>query len=729
MSVSITEGLRHHQAGRLDQAELVYRQVLDADGQDADALHLLGVVAHQRGQAPRAVQLIGRAVAIRPDVAAFRSNLAEAYRASGDLAKAAEQGREAVRLHPASHEARNNLGLILAAQGKRDEAAGHYEEAVRIKPDFALARVNLGNVRHEQGRDDDAEAAYREAVRLDPALPQARCNLGQLLLERGQPEEALEHLTEAVRIKPDFPEALNNLGNVLRRLGRTEEAKDSYARALHLLPGLAMASNNMAQALQDEGLLDEAASWYARALEAEPRNGRVHANFAGLLARRDRQEEALARYRLALQFHPEDAEAHHGLGQLLLDRGDPAGARGHLEAAVRRRPTAPGYRSLLGQVLAEVGEVDAAVESFREALRQEPRHSPALAQMATTLRDKLPDDDKAAIERLLDDPELSDNGRAALHLGLAHALDARKEHQAAAEHMRLGNAAHSRVMERENRRYSPAEHSRFVDRLIENFTKEAFDRARGWGSESDRPIFIVGMPRSGTTLTEQVLASHPKVFGAGELQLARDAFDSLPSVTRLDLPPAACAARATRENLDTLAERHLQGLRALDPDHPRVADKMPDNYSYLGLLAMMFPEAKFIHCRRDVRDVAMSCWITHFRSIRWASDLEHIAGRVLDYQRLMEHWRAVLPVPLLEVDYEDTVADLEGVARRLVEWVGLEWDPACLAFHSTKRPIRTASVTQVRQPIYTRSVARWRPYEAALAPLLGRLEGDAPESR
>jgi hypothetical protein len=151
---------------------------------------------------------------------------------------------------------------------------------------------------------------------------------------------------------------------------------------------------------------------------------------------------------------------------------------------------------------------------------------------------------------------------------------------------------------------------------------------------------------------------------------------------------------------------------------------MPGNYLYLGLLAALFPRAKFIHCRRDLRDVAVSCWMTQFRQIRWASDREHIAARFQDYLRLMEHWRRVLPVPVLEVVYEETVADLEGAARRLVAWCGLDWEPACLSFHEAKRPVRTASVAQVRQPIYRRSLARWKNYEGALASLFARLAGE-----
>jgi hypothetical protein len=201
----------------------------------------------------------------------------------------------------------------------------------------------------------------------------------------------------------------------------------------------------------------------------------------------------------------------------------------------------------------------------------------------------------------------------------------------------------------------------------------------------------------------------------------------MPGLLQLDLPPERCPARYDAGVIVQAGVRHLERLRQYRASAQRVVDKMPDNYLMAGLIATLFPRARIVHCRRDVRDVALSCWMTRFRHITWASDLGHIAGRIANYQRLMEHWRQVLPVPMLEIDYEETVADLEGVARRLVAWCGLEWDPACLAFHENKRPVRTASVTQVRQPIYTRSVQRWRNYAEALAPLLAALEMFEPK--
>ena len=227
-------------------------------------------------------------------------------------------------------------------------------------------------------------------------------------------------------------------------------------------------------------------------------------------------------------------------------------------------------------------------------------------------------------------------------------------------------------------------------------------------------MFIVGLPRSGTTLVEQILASHSKIFGAGEIKLARDTMNALrgkradrfDGLRRLNGPTAR-----------SLASWHFERFRGLNRDALRIVDKMPDNYSFLGLLAVLFPRAKLIHCRRDLRDVAVSCWMTFFKEINWANDQQHIASRFHEYARTMNHWRKVLPTPILEIDYEETVADLEGVARKLVAWCSLEWEPGCLEFHRTKRIVRTASAVQVRQPVFKTSVARWKHYEQFLAPL------------
>jgi tetratricopeptide (TPR) repeat protein len=425
---------------------------------------------------------------------------------------------------------------------------------------------------------------------------------------------------------------------------------------------------------------------------------------------------------MALRLDLAYAEAINGLGWLKHDRGDYDAAEVIYLYALSLKPDLVAARCNLGTVLEEKGEFDRAADCFRKALQQDARLPGALAQMATMLRKKLPEADLEAMRHLLDDPYLSDGQRGCLHYGLAQVLDDRGNYHSAAEHLARANCIAANEWSKRGQSYDSDAHTRFVDQLIDTFTPALFEQVRGLGSASDRPIFIVGLPRSGTTLTEQILASHSRVFGAGELRLGRESFEMLMEGKTDDAAMFAALGQLDSAQLQRIAERHLKRLGELSPDKPHVVDKMPDNYQYLGLLALLFPRAIFIHCRRDLRDVAVSCWMTNFHHIRWASDKNHIASRFRDYRRLGDHWRKVLPVDVLEVDYEETVTDLEGVARRLIAFCDLDWEPNCLAFHEGKQPVRTASVAQVRQPIYTRSVARWKNYEAALGSLFVQLD-------
>jgi tetratricopeptide (TPR) repeat protein len=721
MNNSLSEGLQHHQAGRLDQAAACYSAVLEREPDDPGALHLLGLVSYQQGKLDRAVDLIGQAVAVHPQAAPFHCNLAEVYRARGELDRAVACCREALRLQPSYLEAHNNLGMALLARKDAAGAVEQFRAAISLRPGEAMLHNNLASALRAAGNRDAAIDQCRAAIQLNPQLAEAHSNLGQMLLERYQRARALFHCREAVRLRPDLPEAQNNLGNVLREQGEIAEAKLCYAEALRLAPRLALTYSNFGQALQEEGSLVEALACYREGLSFDPNSARIHANLASALQEQQELDESEQHFQKAIGLAPEFAEAHNGLGSLLHERGRYPQAVAACREVIRLRAEyAPGHVNL-GHILEELGSFDEALASFREALRHDPENVHAYALMATMLRGKFPAEDMEAARRLLAQPNQLPRRRIPLLFGLAQVLDAQGDYPGASELLREANARSVELWRRQGLAYDRQAHSRFVDNLCSTFTPEYFKRVAGSGSNTERPIFIVGLPRSGTTLTEQILASHSRVHGAGELNFAQQMFDSLPRYMNTADPPFACLSRIDVAVVQRMTGWHLDRLNELDARADRVADKMPDNYLYLGLLATLYPKAKFIHCRRELRDIAVSCWMQHFRNIRWASDQDDIAHRFLDYRRLMEHWRAALPVPVLEVDYEDTVADLEAVARRLVGWCGLEWEPACLAFHEKSRPIRTASLTQVRQPIYTRSVARWKNYEPALVRLFEQL--------
>ena len=725
MNDMLTAALELHQSGKLEPAAQLYQKILFQEQDNASALHLLGVLHDQQGQHARAVEEIGRAVALQPNVPAFHANLAEAYRALGQFERAAGCCRMALRLWAEFPEAHCNLGLALQGLGRHAEAAEEFKHALRLRPDFAAAHNNLGITLRELGKFEDALEHFRRAVKFAPDYPPAHTNLGQLLLDLGHPEEALPHCQEAVRLQPDLAPAHHNVGNALRALGRLVDARSAYLEAIRLNANLAISHAHLGLVLQQDGQLNDAMAWLKQAVEMEAGNADFREYLAELYMEREEFAEAIPNWEQALALEPNRPSAHSGIGLALHEEGRSAEASQHYREALRLKPDFAAARMSLGGLHEELGEMPEAEMAFREALELQPTFALPHARLATLLRGKLAEPDLAALESRLADAKLADGPRARLLFALGHVLDGRGDFARAAECVRQANALTSEMNHKQKREYVPAEHEKLVDKLQSAFGTEFFARTPGFGLDTRRPVFIVGLPRSGTTLVEQVLASHSRVFGAGELRLARQTFDAIPSILGRKDSAVACVPDLDANAIQRLAGLHLEGLSALDGNSAeRVVDKMPDNYLYLGLLATLFPQATFIHCRRDLRDVAVSCWMTDFRSIRWANDPEHLASRFRQYRRLMAHWQSTLPVHLHEIQYERFVEDFETEAPRLLAACGLEWEPACGRFHETARPVRTASVTQVRQPIYRRGLARWKQYEGTLSDLFAQLPLD-----
>ena len=439
---------------------------------------------------------------------------------------------------------------------------------------------------------------------------------------------------------------------------------------------------------------------------------------------REEPGEAIPHFEQALALSEEERPGVHlSLGWALQEEGRLAEARAHYETALQIQPDSAAAQLNIGGLSEEQGQMDEAEAAFRTALRLQPNFPIPHARLATLLRGKLPDEDLAATGGAGWPIPTCPRARAPGSSSAWPTCSTPAAITPAPASASARPTPSARSWPRGSREYVPAEHERFVDGLIKTLRRRVLRPQRR------------GRPR----LAPAGLRLRPAALGhdadrAGPRQPLAD-----PRRRRAAAGPATVRGHPRRAGPDRAAHRvrpltstarpsagwpssTSSGSRAIAGDRPdRVVDKMPDNYMYLGLLSVVFPRATFIHCRRDLRDIAVSCWMTDFRSIRWANDPEHIASRFQQYRRLMDHWQAVLPAPIHDVDYEETVDDLEAVARRLIAACGLEWEPACLEFHRNERPIRTASVTQVRQPVYKRSVARWKNYEAALGELFAAL--------
>ena len=712
-------------SGQLAQAARLYESVLARDEANADVLHRLGVLKHQEGQYRRAVELIRQAIAIEPRVAAYWVSLAEGYRALGEFGEAEIACREALRVSPGSHDALCLLASALHALERREEAIDALGRALELRDDFAAAHNYLGAILGELGRRDEALSAFRRAVDLDPASAAARINLGRLLLQVSRAAEALPHLQCAVRLRPGVAELHRNLGNALHGLGRLDEARDAYLDALRLDADLTQARANLSLVMQQQGQLDLALDWLRGAVEADSSNAVFWQQLAELHEHRRERVEAARCWEKMLTLEVHSARGHVAVGRALQKKGHTDRAAEHLRAALTLEPDLAEAYDCLGRLHVELGQVEEAEAAIRASRQLQPDAAGSLRALAMLLGEKLPPADLEALESRARDPCLNEEAGGHLLFALAHVLDARGQYARAADYSRRANRLTLERAQRCGREYVSRDHERFVDAVLAAFSREFLARVRDAGLASRRPIFVFGLPRSGTSMIEQILASHPAIFGAGELLLAPQIFAAMPWAVDSQDQPLDCVARLNAAAITKLAAKHLGELEALDLGRSeRIVDKGPQNYQFVGLLAALFPAATFIHCRRDPRDVAVSCWMTDFDEVAWANQSDHIASHFVQHRRLMDHWRSVLPGVIHEVDYEATVEDLEAVARKLVAACGLEWDAACLNFHRTRRAVRTSSATQVRQPIYARSIGRWKHYEAHLADLFARLPID-----
>jgi tetratricopeptide (TPR) repeat protein len=692
---AIAQALQHHRLGQLQTAERIYREVLRVYPNNPDALHLLGLLAHQVGQQETALDLVCRAVAINPRAAIYNSNLGMIYRSFRRIDQAAACFRRAVELNPNFVDALEGLGLCLQEQGNLAEARGCYHGVLKLQPDSAATHNNLGTICAASGDQVGAEACYRRAIAFMPQLAEAHYNLGDALRRQGRAEEAMSCYRRAVELAPSYAQALNSLGAMLNERGNLPEAIACFHRALQALPDFPEAHHNLSLALREQG----------------------------------RDAEALAHSQLALAIRPEFAEAHNSRGMILQEQGNLEQAAESYRRALELNPGLVHAQNNLGHVLVALGRVEEGISQFRQAIEKDPESADALYALAINGRRWLDQPTVARMDAMLADQGRSIKDRALIGFALAHLKDRSGDYDQAFDYCRQGNALKKAFLESRGVRFDAAANIAYVDRLIATFT-DFFARWKSVGCDDGRPVFVVGMPRSGTTLVEQILASHRDVWGAGELEDVGHLASRLSGLFGSSQPYPGCLTEASSEVLRTEADGYLRRLDALGGKSSRVIDKMPLNFLHLGLIATLFPRARVIHCRRDPYDVSLSCLMQNFQNagLCFTFDAGHLAAFYRQYERLMEHWRAVLPCSMFEIRYEHLVDNQEELTRKLVDFCGLSWDPGCLAFHQNPRTVTTASVLDVRTPIYTRSVGRWKNYRRHLQPLIEALATAAQSS-
>jgi len=529
----------------------------------------------------------------------------------------------------------------------------------------------------------------------------------------GKNDIAVDLISKSLAINTEYAEAHNNLGRALQHLGRLDEAIASFKKALAINPSYVEAYINLGNAFQDQGHLDEAVGSFEKAISINPGFSEAHNNLGQLLKEMGRLEDAVTEYRKALAIKSDFPEAHVNLGNVLMDLGLYDQAISSFQKALAINPDFIEAYHGLGVIFGEMGNFEEAEASYRQILAIKPDYTEAYLYLANLRKFSEDGNDIITMEKMYALPGQSDEQRMHLAFALGKSLEDLGQYERAFGFFTEGNAIKRRGYD-----YSIHDQENFFKRLEGAFDNSVFATHQQTGCNDDTPIFIIGMPRSGTTLVEQILASHPQVYGAGELEyLTQIVSSSYDHVNDCNFPESiqhVDDAFFLRSGVE-----YIQAIRKHSPDIPFITDKMPINFMYVGLIKLMLPKAKVIHCRRDPVDTCLSIFKNYFiGKHEYSHDLIELGRYYGFYSALMEHWHKVVPGFIHDVQYEEMVANQTTQTKSLLEYCGLEWNDDCLEFHKTDRLVKTASLEQVRRPIYKDSIQSWRRYERQLQPLI-----------
>ena len=652
-----------------------------------------------------------------------------------------------------------NEAVALINAGQIDRAEAICRSGIARNSDDVNMVALLGAIQLKSRQIPEAEKHLRQAIRLAPSFAKPHEDLGLLLLDKGQPEEAARILKKATRLDPDLDFSFFNLGKALAMLGRGREADQAFEKSFDLNPerkSLALAAEH-----QKAGRWEEAEQLYRKVLRNNPTNvdalrllgavamsnGRIYEaerllrravsnapdfvaallDLGRTLKEQNRLEEAIGCFRQVITLEPDNFQANYQLASALTLTAQTYESIEAYQRVLELRPTHAGAMLGLGHVLKTVGRQEEAIEAYRNCIRHKPQSGETYWSMANLKTYRLSDDDIREMESMVagksESEEVTEQSRINFLFALAKAFEDRGNFEQAWEYYHEGNSS-QRVLEN----YDPVRTEFMNDEIIEVFNQEFLSENTGVGHSSAEPIFIVGLPRSGSTLIEQILASHSQVEGTSELPYAGLVATSL-SRNRADgVNYPRAVHELGEEHFTRLGSDYLEFAQIHRVEgKPFFIDKMPNNFPSIGFLHLILPNAKIIDARRYPLDSCLSCYRQLFaRGQNFTYDLTDIGEYFLQYQRLMDHWHEVLPGRCLTVQYEEVVTDFENQVRRLLDYCGLPFEEACINFHETDRPVRTASSEQVRQPVYSKSVNFWRNHEDYLAELIEVLEPALP---
>jgi len=660
------------------------KQKIELQPETAKEWYDSAVIAFQSKDASLALRLIAKAINLDQDNPEYHAFIALVFKALGHNTEVVKAYEKSIQLDPNNPDTHHNFGSFFLEIGLSDKAMPHFENALKVNPQHPQALNALGMIHFQAGDTNKAKELFFKAIEIKPDFDLVYLNLGDLFNTLHHPRIAIKWYNKYSGNEADHPGVLIKKAKVFLALGNLEKCLKLCKKALKINSNSTQGNATLGQCYEKMGQYELAHSAFQKVQETE-----IAQNAQTLCAQgmvyfeqiKDYQK-AKEHYLKAIEVSPNYLQAHLHLAHLYIIEGD----------------------------------LKFAEETLNTILKISPGHPQALRQLAHIKKTDI--FDHLSIQELEEKLENTDNHehqKNDLRFALADCLDQKQSYDRAFKHLKTANDISSK-----NSKFHINIIKKQIDTLVNYFNKDIIQELSQYGNNSQSPVFIVGMPRSGTTLSEQILSSHPSIFGAGELKEMSNMKFKIQSMTKKTFPHAI--DHLNKKDFSKIANDHINFLGTLSPGSSRVIDKMPFNLYLIGMIACFFPNAKFIHCLRHPLDTCLSNYFLKFSDrMSFSYNLKHLGQVYNAHTEIMKHWNDLLPGRIITQNYEDLIESPESETKKLLEHLDLDWNDACLSHHENKRPVKTASNWQVRQPIYKTSVGRWKNYKNYLQPLADEL--------
>ena len=723
---ALQQGVTAHKEGNVQEAERLYWAILQSQPAHPDANHNLGVIAVSVNKADAALPLFKTALEANPKIEQFWLSYIDALikekqfdNAKQVLEQSKKQGmvEEKLNILEAKLSPETQIQNVNSANPPQEKLSslfeyyqnGQYGDAEKLAisitqefPTHQLGWKVLGAVLKQSGRASESLAACQKSVQLAPQDVESHNNLGNSLKDLGRLDEAEASYTQAIVLKPDYALAHSNLGITLNELGRLHEAEASLTQAITLKPDYAKAHFNLGNTLHELGKLEEAEASLREAIVLKPDHAKAHFNLGNALQELGRLDEAEASYKQAIKIKPDYAEAYCNIGNSLSDRGDSVAAIDSYKKALKIKPDYAEAYCNIGNSLSEEGDSVSAIDSYKQALKIKPDHAEVHRLLTSITKYEEQTPHVVQMQNLHQDKSITEEQRCHLSFALAKVFEDLNDLDQSFSYLALGNSLRKNQLnyniEKDIKLFGLLKNTYPI---LKNLVPQTLEV-----SGDIRLIFILGMPRSGTTLVEQIVSSHSKVTGAGELNY----------VGEFGVEYTTGLTKVNSETILGFKNRYLGAIEKHANGKLIMTDKMPQNFQYIGLIFSAFPNAKVIHVNRDR---PATCWSNYkqyfaFKGLGYSYNLDDMVTYYGLYKDLMQFWQGHYGDRIYNLDYDRLTTNQEKETRTLLQYLGLLWEEACISPQNNKRSVRTASQQQVRQKVYQGSSQDWRKFEPYL---------------